>query len=130
MEQKTKQCRQCKARRPITDYQTPRHKICIPCVVERRNAAIWFSNPKNSPVVPHVDASSADYNRWYQRQRYRANKMQTATTPYELPKGKLCRRCQKWKDLSEFGSWRVRICLACDGPTLEDLVRNPPSLRE
>jgi hypothetical protein len=38
--------------------------------------------------------------------------------PMRVASHKLCRRCQLVKPYSEFSSWRVRVCLACDGPPL------------
>jgi hypothetical protein len=66
--------------------------------------------------------STREGRRDYQRMRHR-DRMGQREPPVHLPKAKLCRRCQRMLPIDAFGSWRIRICLKCDGPDLADLAR-------
>lgn len=116
MMKETKTCRQCKCSLQIACFSLPRHRICTACKVKQRNAALWFSNPAHSPVVPHVDKTSKEYTNWYHREYYRRNRMVYPEPPLFTPETKLCRRCGQFKPTSEFETYRLRVCMACDGP--------------
>jgi hypothetical protein len=77
--------------------------------------ALLYSKPAHAFGVPVIDKSSREYANWIARTRYRANKMRPLPPPLILPKEKVCRRCSQSKPLSEFDTYRMRICKACDG---------------
>jgi hypothetical protein len=86
--------------------------------------------------VPPSILSTTEGRKFHRRRMQRARKAAEERTkgievkrPWLQAEKRLCRGCQKPKHPSEFGSWRYRVCLACDGPTLEDLIRNPPKPR-
>jgi imidazolonepropionase-like amidohydrolase len=52
------------------------------------------------------------------RERWRAEHMtDDREPPLVLPRSKMCVRCHYRKPVREFANYRVRLCLACDGPT-------------
>jgi hypothetical protein len=130
-------CRQCRRLKPMTAYASRRMHVCTACHVQRRNEAVWFHTHKSHPeVVPPSITTTTEGLNFHRRRMRRARK-----AAEELAKGiepkrplyqgdkRMCRRCQTMKRLGEFGSWRYRVCLACDGPTLEDLMTKPPKPR-
>jgi len=121
---KGKICRRCIKFREWSDYTTKRHRVCIPCHTLLIKAHL-------APNALHGMTVTREGMARYHRQRYRDKQgLYDVEPPKTLPASKLCRRCQRRKPLSEFGSWRVRVCLDCDGPTLEELLRDPPIIRE
>lgn len=121
----TRKCRRCKKYRTLKDFETHHHKTCIPCQITIRLDAVRVNEhtgklePK--PTGPALTSTVEGRNK-YERDRKRAL-AGSAKPPAVMPTTKLCRRCQTRKPLSEFGSWRIRVCLACDGPTLDSLLR-------
>lgn len=119
-----KTCRSCRKLVPLEDFITPRHRRCLPCTLrDHRLALVYAHNTaiaelKGKPGL----TSTREGRRDYQRLRYR-NLMGERGPPMHLPKAKLCRRCQRMLPIDAFGSWRIRICLECDGPIATDLVR-------
>jgi hypothetical protein len=121
----TRVCRQCKKPVLVENFQHRRIKTCIPCQIKRRLYAVQFNeHTRNLEPVPSVPAltSTTEGRNKYERDRKRAQRAE-AKPPLVMPTTKLCRRCQTRKPLSAFGSWRIRVCLDCDGPTLESLLR-------
>jgi hypothetical protein len=121
----TRVCRQCKKPVLVENFQTHRIKTCIPCQIKRRRDAVVFNEHlrtlEPAPTGPAL-TSALDGMRKYKRD-YARERAGPATPPLVTPTTKLCRRCQTRKPLSAFGSWRIRVCLDCDGPTLESLLR-------
>jgi hypothetical protein len=132
----TKVCRRCRKRRPLEAFETVHHKNCKLCRIKLANMGVAYAEhiAANPPpllveVGKGLNATREGMNK-YNREYYRDNRMDPNRKVPRFPsKKKLCRRCQVKKKLSDFGSWRVRICKACDGPSLEDLINNPPKLR-
>ena len=132
-----KVCRQCGFSKPMKEYTSRRMRVCIPCQVERRMRAVWFHTHKSNPeVIPPGITTTPDGRAYYTRRMQRARKIAEEKAkgvevkrPLYQADTRLCRRCQTHKRLGEFGSWRYRVCKACDGPSLEDLIRNPPKLK-
>jgi len=119
----TRKCRRCKKFRTLKDFETHHHKTCIPCQIKLRQAGVLFHESAANPTPTSTALTSTlDGMRKYKREYARAA-MKPVKPPMVMPTTKLCRKCQKYKPLSEFGSWRIRVCLACDGPTLESLIR-------
>jgi hypothetical protein len=122
----TRHCRRCGKAVDVKNFSHPRIKTCLPCQVARARDALVFDEHTKTlqparALGPALTTTVEGYNK-YQREYARA-RAKKRNDPLFLPESKLCRRCQRRKPLSEFGSWRVRICLACDGPTLESLLR-------
>jgi len=122
----TRKCRRCKKSRELKDFQTHRIKTCIPCQLARAKDTLVFNEASRimepAPTGPAL-TSTLDGMRKYKRDYARERAPSTVKPPLVTPTTKLCRRCQTRKPLSEFGSWRIRVCLACDGPTLDSLLR-------
>jgi len=120
----TRRCLKCKTSKTIHDFQTPRSRLCISCHLALRHNAVVFDEHTRkftpAPRVPGLTMTPEGMAK-YQRERHRNRRANEPNLrlPLVLPKNKLCRRCQRLKPLSEFESWRVRICLACDGPPLK-----------
>jgi hypothetical protein len=122
-----KRCRRCGKFTRMEDFLTPRTKQCIPCQVRQREASQRFQLVQaklsmRENLTPGL-TSTREGTRAYQNARYRSRMKPTKPPLFLTPK--LCRRCQRVKPVTEFGSHRIRICLACDGPDLETLLRNP-----
>ena len=117
----TKTCRKCKRTQPIENFETPKHRQCIPCKVKLQHTrGIWqpqhpAANPTKAPGI----TSTVEGRAKYARELARRKAGPATRLPAILPVSKHCRRCQTRKPLIEFASWRVRICLACDGPSLD-----------
>jgi hypothetical protein len=118
-------------------YVTRKQRVCKDCQIKHRNAAVWFHTHKTNPeVIPPGITTTPDGRAYHYRMMRRARKVAEEEAKGIEPKRplyqgdkRMCRRCQTMKRLGEFGSWRYRVCLACDGPTLEDLMTNPPKPR-
>jgi hypothetical protein len=88
-------------------------------------------------AVPHAPPLSRDEHNARRRAHRRAKQAadeaiqpkQARKRPVAQADYRLCMRCRRRKLYSEFGSWRIRVCLACDGPTLEEIIMNPQRVR-
>jgi len=129
-------CPMCKLYRENKDYQYARSKTCIPCKLrrvmksERGQLAVAEARRAREKAegLPAFTSTREGHNK-YQREWYRANKMTAREHEGGIPLGKQCRQCKHYKPITEFGSWRIRICAACDGPSLDMLYRQPQRLR-
>ena len=127
-----KRCRTCRIYKANDAFQFPRMKTCIKCFLRRvrgaeRGALAVEQSMLAASGAPALTSTREGMNA-YNRERYRAN-MKPAKLPLQLPTRKLCRQCQKLKPISEFGSWRIRRCLVCDGDTLERNLHSPQRVR-
>ena len=116
----TKVCRTCKRERPIADYQYPRHRTCMACRIRMQEKSMVYHLTQATLPERKPPGLTSSHEGWlkYMRERYRAEHMTNdREPPLHLPRVKWCRRCRQHKPVREFENYRVRICMACDGPT-------------
>ena len=127
-----KVCRRCRKYRELRDYQTPRTKECIICQVRRRETSLLGREAAAKAAMRDTATpalTSTPEGRAMLRRAHYRSRMEPKVSPVDVNPIRLCRRCQKMKKLSEFGSHWFRICLACDGPDLETIIRSFQRIR-
>lgn len=112
-------CRSCHRERPVVDYLLQRHKVCMHCRIRHREkAAAWHAATPPPPAEGPGLTSTREGRNKHARERYRIeHESLTAAPPAKPPRIKWCLRCKQYKPVREFESYRVRICIRCDGPT-------------
>jgi hypothetical protein len=113
-------CRLCRKRTPIENFQTPHHRICTVCVDRRRRETLrWLGRELDAPGVPKGPALTGTREGLRKYDRERKRQMAPDRKPPRFPLAmRWCRSCNAQKPAGEFGSWRHRVCMKCDGPAL------------
>ena len=134
-----KHCRQCRRRKPIEEFPMRKARLCTDCTVAFREASVYYHTHKTNPEVipPGITITADGYNYLSAPDASRADVRPTrrlaacrfASVRYMRWSSASAGAAGIYKDLSEFGSWRIRVCKECDGPTLESLIKHPPKPR-
>lgn len=123
-----KKCRDCKQRKPIREFDLPKHRQCSACKRRRYTEAgiDWAVAPAGQAALPSSNSSRAAWNK-YQREYHRRlardkPDRRIKRADYEPPAFRICTECKRELPASMFATPRVRLCRTCDTPKLREVM--------